>query len=1022
MQVTESLGSRAGSNLFHSFGRFDVTAAESVTFSADLPTDNVISRITGGEMSTVEGRLASSIPGASLWFLNPAGFMFGSGASLNIQGSLHVSTADYLDFGNGDRFSVNLADSVGTSLSMSDPRQFGFLEGASGTVTAQYVGLGVPEGQGITIAASSINLEGSLLSARGGELDLSGESLSLLGSTLDVGGSGTGEIVIVGGEIYLDDGSQVLNRNESANAGGGIEVSADSIVMANKSIMSTSPEGAGKGGDITIRADETLSMESGAILETASVGTGAAGDIRIVGGSVMLDGWGWDETPTQLLTTARIGGGGAIELDVASLRMSNGAHLFAGSTGSGPGGSITIDANDHVWMDGNFYTWYPAVLRATATSSGAAGNIVINTPLLEVTNGARIRTRTRGSGAAGDITLNADEIRMHGRSDQSGLVNQVFVGTNGTGHGGTLTMNAEAISLSDTTAIQAASAFNGDTGGDVGHIVINTGELNMTTRAHFYAGGWESSGAPGSILVNADLFSMTHRAEISTARAWWDGDGGDIVLDLGRLEITNGLVETVATRVGTAGNITITAGSVETFGGRFDSAAWWGGQAGDISFDVDGDIYMDTGEFSTIPEVTDWFRSGIESDGLGDAHGGSVTIQAANLTLVNHSIITSSGRDAGDITVNVENMIHLNRGGWIQGNTHLGYGGDIYLTANEILIEKVSSVVTDIFDQGIQAGSINVKAHNLTLRDAGELEAAACLCTEGSAGSINIDLTGTLIVTGYILDDSYNSGRDDSAISTSTRGKGNAGDININAKEIIVSDYGHIDSRSLTPTQGVIFEIVDGVPVVVEITDPAGYAGTIDITAENMSVTDNGGVTTVAYLAAGGSVNLNIEDTLYVNEGEISSAATGVTEGDSGGDVTIDPRFVILDNARIFANANAGDGGNILISGQYLFTSADSVLDASSKKGIDGQVVLDSPNTVTSAVDAIAPPDFEAPELLRDKCKLKIQGGQSSLTVEGREGVEETEWILSPLSGAGMPKHDDTLAMLPNVCEAGADG
>ncbi|MEE9303115.1 MAG: hypothetical protein V3U84_04940, partial [Thiotrichaceae bacterium] len=54
-KVTENLGKRAGSNLFHSFGRFNLNASESATFSGSTGIKNVISRVTGGQTSTIDG-------------------------------------------------------------------------------------------------------------------------------------------------------------------------------------------------------------------------------------------------------------------------------------------------------------------------------------------------------------------------------------------------------------------------------------------------------------------------------------------------------------------------------------------------------------------------------------------------------------------------------------------------------------------------------------------------------------------------------------------------------------------------------------------------------------------------------------------------------------------------------------------------------------------------------------------------------------------------------------------------------
>ena len=56
--VPQTLGTLRGGNLFHSFARFGVATGESATFSTtDAGIRNVVSRVTGGEASTIQGLL-----------------------------------------------------------------------------------------------------------------------------------------------------------------------------------------------------------------------------------------------------------------------------------------------------------------------------------------------------------------------------------------------------------------------------------------------------------------------------------------------------------------------------------------------------------------------------------------------------------------------------------------------------------------------------------------------------------------------------------------------------------------------------------------------------------------------------------------------------------------------------------------------------------------------------------------------------------------------------------------------------
>ena len=125
LNVGAELGQVRGRNLFHSFERFNIDTGGRVTFTGPDGLRNVISRVTGGERSSINGTLASAIPGADFYLLNPAGILFGPNARLDVKGSFHASTADELQFADGAVFSA--LDTAGSTLSVAEPQAFGFL-------------------------------------------------------------------------------------------------------------------------------------------------------------------------------------------------------------------------------------------------------------------------------------------------------------------------------------------------------------------------------------------------------------------------------------------------------------------------------------------------------------------------------------------------------------------------------------------------------------------------------------------------------------------------------------------------------------------------------------------------------------------------------------------------------------------------------------------------------------------------------------------------------------------------------
>ena len=96
--IGQDFGKRAGNNLFHSFQEFNIKFGESVTFTGDADLQRVISRVTIGHDSNINGLLKSTIPNADFFLINPAGVVFAPIATINPCGAFLVPTADYLKF------------------------------------------------------------------------------------------------------------------------------------------------------------------------------------------------------------------------------------------------------------------------------------------------------------------------------------------------------------------------------------------------------------------------------------------------------------------------------------------------------------------------------------------------------------------------------------------------------------------------------------------------------------------------------------------------------------------------------------------------------------------------------------------------------------------------------------------------------------------------------------------------------------------------------------------------------------
>ena len=180
-----------------------------------------------------------------------------------------------------------------------------------------------------------------------------------------------------------------------------------------------------------------------------------------------------------------------------------------------------------------------------------------------------------------------------------------------------------------------------------------------------------------------------------------------------------------------------------------------------------------------------------------------------------------------------------------------------------------------------------------------------------------------------------------------------------------------------------------------------GNAGNIQINAGNQLAMTNSSVTTEANQASGGAIKITTtpSGTVELTDSTITASVLDGTGG--GGSVDIDPQFVILQNSQILANSVFGPGGNISITTNLLLPDTTSVISASSQFGQQGNIVIQSP--VSPASGKLVP--LGQKPLDRDRtfeptlCSTRWWNA-SSFTVAGRDSLpaEPGGWVSSPLA------------------------
>ncbi|MGB7272060.1 MAG: filamentous hemagglutinin N-terminal domain-containing protein, partial [Geitlerinemataceae cyanobacterium] len=198
-------GTAAGGNLFHSFQDFSLPTGSEAFFNNTLTVDNIITRVTGGNISNIDGLIRANGM-ANLFFINPNGIVFGANAKLEIGGSFLGSTADRVLFADGSFFSATDTGATAPLLTVNVPigLQFGAQPGGI-RVEGAGSNLLKPQGAPFERDRRTVGLQvrpEQTLALVGGNLELVGGNLTAAGDVTPTGekmGSG----MAPGGRIEL---------------------------------------------------------------------------------------------------------------------------------------------------------------------------------------------------------------------------------------------------------------------------------------------------------------------------------------------------------------------------------------------------------------------------------------------------------------------------------------------------------------------------------------------------------------------------------------------------------------------------------------------------------------------------------------------------------------------------------------------------------------------------------------------------------------------------------------------------
>ncbi|WP_027156500.1 two-partner secretion domain-containing protein [Methylobacter luteus] len=957
--IPQNLGKTVGKNLFHSFNQFNVNNGQTVTFTENVPhaLDNVISRVTGGSPSAIDGTLRSTPGGhANLYLVNPSGVMFGQNARIDVPGAFHASTADEVRFQDGAKFSAS--QPTGSTLTAAAPASFGFLSTSSATNGLLKVDgsqLAVKTGQKLDMIGRNINVDHrATLSAPSGEvrLEATGQgsaniplnqsleaahgTLALTESTIDASGEGGGKIIIRGSDLKMDQGAKIL---------------ADT-------------NGKKDGSKIDVRLTGDMDMKSGGIISASTFGSGSAGNIIINAKNLSIDGQTTNlngqktYVPTRISSTAgsgetadkKIGNAGNITVDIADhLSLIGGGQINASSFSTGDAGRITvnagqllIDGQDALLLRDNLGSSVQTGIFAAAAKnwSGKGGNIAVTVgDDMNMKSGGVISVSTHGSRAAGNIRVSASDLTIDGRTanGQTDTAISTIAGegktvNERTGNAGNITVDI-ANRLSVIRGGRIISSTFGS--GHAGEISVSAGQLLIDGEGAltdsflggslqtgiFTAAERASSGKGGNITVAVQNdIRMQSGGKISVSTNGLQAAGDIVVTSQGDINIRDGSEILASTHGnGAAGNLHVkaknlsvdgqtilngkksylptriasTAGSGDTLGERT-------GNSGNITVDIADRLSLVGGG-----------QIGASSFSTGDA--GSVTVNAGQLLIdgqdallfrdssgvpVQTGVFTAAGRawsgKGNDLTVTVQGDINMKNGGVIGASTHgRGVAGNVRISASDLTID--GRTANGQTDTAIST----IAGEGKTVNE-----------RTGNAGNITVDIANRLSV--------IRGGR----IISSTFGSGHAGEISVSAGQLLIDGEGALTDSFLGGSlQTGIFTAAE------RAWSGRGNDLTVAIKGD-MDMTGSGQISaSTRGSQAAGNISITAKNLKMDNDSEINVSTGGAGKA---GDVMVGTGTLFMNNgSRITAEALTDSRGGI---GNVRITANDSIVLSNQSK------------------------------------------------------------------------------------------
>ena len=333
----------------------------------------------------------------------------------------------------------------------------------------------------------------------GGNVEITAGSLDVLnGAQLaasTLGSGNAGNVVIEARDRVVFDGTSNDDQFRSGafstveagatGVGGNVEITANSLEVLNGAQLTASTLGNGDAGNVVIEARDRVNLQgsgpngrpSGILTSNTDFATGQSNDIQITAPELRVQ-----EGAVVIASTRNDQPGGNIALSLGRLAVLNGGQVVTGSLGSGPAGTLRVDATGGIVIAGSDPTFAARVeqipgtdllftpqsaLSVRSSAIGAAGNIIIGelgtTPRLELNDGGQI-TAESAAVDGGNIVINLNDLLLLRNGSQ---ISTTAGTAQAGGNGGNITITVPfIIAIPAENSDIAADAFEG-TGGNV---------------------------------------------------------------------------------------------------------------------------------------------------------------------------------------------------------------------------------------------------------------------------------------------------------------------------------------------------------------------------------------------------------------------------------------------------------------------------------------------------------------------------------------------------------------------------